>query len=138
LHFISKQVFTISQRVAILTRFTCQDYRQPSNAMEIEDDQHQASYMKYYIEKATQMKYNSKYTLEVDFHHIKEWSAQQPKYDLSKSLKRQRSGQQLHQIRAYLAQNRPNIYVPVIYLTGTRGRALLHGYQESGLCAKDP
>ena len=43
--------------------------------MEIEDDQHQASYMKYYIEQATQMKYNSKYTLEVDFRHIKEWSA---------------------------------------------------------------
>lgn len=32
------------------------------------------------------MKYNSKYTLEVDFRHIKEWSASQPKYDLSNSL----------------------------------------------------
>jgi len=32
------------------------------------------------------MKYNSKYTLEVDFRHIKEWSVHQPKYDLSLNL----------------------------------------------------
>jgi hypothetical protein len=53
--------------------------------MELEDDP-QANYIKYYIQQATTMKYNSKYTLEVDFRHLKEWSAQQPKYDLSTYL----------------------------------------------------
>ena len=42
------------------------------------------SIVKYYIKQADNMKYNVKYTLEVDFKHIREWSAQQDNYDLSK------------------------------------------------------
>jgi hypothetical protein len=41
--------------------------------MEIEDEPNQL--VKIYISQATQMKYNSKQTLEVDYRHIKEWSA---------------------------------------------------------------
>lgn len=60
--------------------------------MEIEDENNQQNQTKYYITLASQMKYNSKYTLEVDFNHIKEWSAQQINYDLSKCLT---SGQEI-------------------------------------------